>query len=368
MSGVQGGPLEPRSAERDCWIAFSHVPGIGPTRFGALLDRFGGAEVAWRAPVGALSAVLDQRSLQALIETRRNLVPEQASERVAELGATVVTRRDPDYPALLQTIPAAPFLLYVRGDVTLLSARSVAVVGTRKASDYGRKAARQIAGDLAAAGVVVVSGLAHGIDTMAHSAALERGRTVAVLGSGPDVVYPASNRRLQADIATLGALVTEYPPGTAPDPGNFPARNRIVSGLTMATVVVEASLRSGAMITAQYALDHGRDVLAVPGPIFSPGSLGVHHLISAGAGLVQGADDVLTALDLAHLSVGATSRPQPTDPLEAALISALLEGPALIDALARTVTQPVAQVARALQLLEIRGLVQHLGDMRWVAT
>jgi DNA processing protein len=353
--------------ERPYWIAFSHVPGIGPARFAGLLARFGAAAVAWHAPQGALADVLDRRSLTALITARRRLDPPTLERRVAATGAITVTWADPGYPPLLRQVDLPPFLLYLHGTATLLAEPCVAVVGTRRPTDYGLRAARLLAQGLAETGVAVVSGLALGIDAAAHEAALAHGTTIAVLGTGPDVAYPARHRGLQRRIARSGCLVSEYPPGSTPEPGNFPARNRIVSGLARATVVVEADVQSGALITARLAADQGREVLAVPGSIFSRQSAGTLALLADGAGVCRDADDVLAALGLAPTAVRGDRAALPDDPLAGQLLAALTRGPAHVDALARGLGRPVAEVTRGLSLLELAGHAEHLGGARWAA-
>jgi len=351
------------------WVAFSHVPGIGPTRLAALEGRFGDIEAAWQAPAAALAGVLDARSLASLVEVRAGLDLDAALARVEEVGARVVVRDDPAYPPQLREIGWAPFLLYVRGDVDLLATPSIAVVGTRRASEYGLQAARMLAGDLAAAGVTIVSGLALGIDGAAHRAALGiGGPTIAVLGCGIDVAYPPRHAQLQEEIATKGAVVSEYPPGTPPDGGNFPARNRIVSGLAVATLVVEAGETSGALLTARDAAEQGRDVFAVPGRIFSPASVGTHALIAAGAGIAVSADDILSALDLARTAAHREARRAlPADPVEARVLDVLGLEPAHIDELGRAAGMAAGEMARVLALLELKGLALHAGGMRWAS-
>ena len=330
---------------------------------------FGTLERAWRAPEAALRAVLDGRSAASVVRVRAHLDLDAVLSRLADLGVAVLLPDDPRYPDALHTLHRPPGVLYVAGDPSLLATRSVAVVGTRRASEYGRRAARRLAGDLAAAGLTIVSGLALGIDSVAHEAALRAaGTTIAVLGCGLDVVYPASNRRLRSRILDHGALLTEYPPGAQPQPGNFPARNRIVSGLSLAVVVIEAGRKSGALITARCALDQGRDVFAVPGSIFRASHAGANALLAAGAGVALTADEVLTALDLSHL---AACRPavscRPSDPVEAAILDYLGDEPVHIDALSVGTGIDSAAAARALSMLEIRGLVENTGGMRWVA-
>jgi DNA processing protein len=361
--------LAAAGADLRYWVAFSHVPGIGPARLGALIERLGSVEAAWHAPASALDGLLDQRSRTAFLSARTESDPDELLARVAAAGARAVTWDDPAYPARLRRVPLPPYLLYVRGNPALLDTRAVAVVGTRRASAYGRRAAAEIAGQLAAAGVTIVSGLALGVDAVAHQAALDAGgATVAVLGCGVDIVYPERNRTLTGRIATEGALISEYPPSRPPDAGNFPARNRIVSGLSLATLVVEAGVKSGALITAGFALEQGGDVFAVPGSIFSPLSEGTNLLIANGAGVARSADDILAALDLTRAAEqNAARRSLPTDPTEAALLLHLAAEPMHIDDLARAAGLGSADVARALTMMELKGLVQHTGGMRWVA-
>lgn len=357
------------AAARPYWIAFSHVPGIGPARLGVLMDRFGSIEKAWRAPDAALVPLLDQRSLASLIATRREIDPDALMRSVESQGIDVVLRGDAAYPDRLRQQSAAPYLLYVRGDPRWIGTPMVAVVGTRRATAYGRQAATRIAADLAAAGVTVVSGLAVGIDAAAHAAALEAGGgTVAVLGCGVDVVYPPGNRTLGERIAAEGALVSEYPPGRPPDPGNFPARNRIVAGLSMATVVVEAGEQSGALITAGQAAEQGGEVFAVPGSIFSPVSAGANRLLADGAGVARSADDVLSALSLYHAAAQREARALlPASPQEAAILAQLAGEPLHVDEIGRALAVESASISSALTIMELKGLVRPVGGQRWMA-
>ncbi|MFN2250492.1 MAG: DNA-processing protein DprA [Anaerolineae bacterium] len=351
------------------YVAFSHVSGIGPVRLAALLDRFGNVEAAWNASRRELAAVLDNRSAAAVVETRRHLDLGRSMKSLVELGAQVLTQDSAQYPARLREIPRPPFVLYVTGSADALSRRSVAVVGTRRASDYGLMAARRLAGGIGDRGVAVVSGMALGIDAAAHRAAVDTsGSTIAVLGCGLDIDYPFANRSLRKSVDSRGAVVTEYPPGTTPLAGNFPARNRIVSGLALATLVVEAGTRSGALITARLALDQGREVFAVPGSIFSERSAGSNGLIAAGAAPALSAGELLEALELESLVPSGTPAPEPRDATQAALLRLLGEGPLHVDDLCRAAGIPASDAARALTLMELRGWVQHMGGMRWMAT
>ena len=271
-------------------------------RLRRLLDAFGDARHAWEASAHELAAAgLQGRALSALLEARRQFDPERELRRLDQAGVQAVTIDDPTYPRRLREIYAAPPVLFVRGQLQPEDDLAVAVVGTRRATAYGKIVTEQLAGELASGGVTIVSGFARGIDTHAHRAALDAGgRTIAVFACGLDVIYPPENRDLAGRVARQGALVSEHALGTRPEATNFPARNRIVSGISRATLVVEAGERSGALITAQFALDQGRDVLAVPGPITAPSSAGANRLIQDGARLVASAADVRAELGLAE--------------------------------------------------------------------
>ncbi len=350
------------------WLAFNHVKGIGPARMDRLLGRYGTPEAAWKAPERGLADLLDGRTRAELRKMRRRLDLDRCLARLREIGAKPLVKGGPGYPDRLARLDRSPWLLYLRGDPRVLGLRGVAVVGTRKCSDYGRRAATQLSGDLARAGLSIVSGMALGIDTEAHRAAMDAGgSTTAVLGCGVDVAYPHSNRNLAQEIAVRGALISELPPGSPPLREHFPARNRIISGLSLATIVVEAGYKSGAVITARAALDQGRDVFAVPGEIFRKSAAGANQLLADGAGVALSADEVLAALDLSRLAEeNAARRALPSDPAEAELIERLADGALQIDDLARAVDQPVAEVARRLTLMELKGMVRHVGGMRWM--
>jgi DNA processing protein len=351
------------------WIGFNRVSGIGAARLQALLETFGDLETAWRAPVHDLrQAGLDQRSLRNLLKAREKLDLDAEVERLAIAGAHLLTWDDADYPPHLRQVYNAPPVLYVRGRIEKRDEWAVAVVGTRRASVYGKEATRMIATGLAHAGVTVVSGMARGVDTVAHLACLEAGgRTIAVLGCGVDVVYPADNARLAAEIAERGALVSEYGLGTQPEGRNFPARNRIISGLTLGTVVVEAGLPSGARITADFAAEQGREVFAVPGNVFNRGSRGTNLLIQQGAKLVCNAADILEELNLTMVSEQAQARAViPENETEAQLLDHLSAEPVHVDELRRAVDLPIAQVSSTLALMELKGMVRQVGGMNYV--
>jgi DNA processing protein len=353
------------------WVGFNMVRGIGPTRMRALLDRFGDVERAWHASSTELrSAGLDRRSLQNLLAARSALDLDHELERVAAVGAHVLTWESANYPQLLREISAPPPVLYVKGTITGEDAWAVAVIGARRASDYGREVTRRLASALARNGITVVSGMARGIDGEAHRAALKAGgRTIAVLGCGIDRTYPPEHHRLAQEIAARGALVSDYPLGTEPEGKNFPPRNRIISGLSLGVLVVEAAVRSGALITADYAAEQGRDVFAVPGSILARGSAGTNALIRDGAKIVLGPEDVLEELNLAMVAERAEVRQAlPADEIEAALLTYLSADPTHVDELQQRMGLPVAQVTSALALMELKGMVRQVGGMKYVVT
>jgi len=355
--------------DRRYWVGFNKVTGIGAARLRALLDYFGDLELAWRASAHDLQqAGIDQRSISNLLRIRAELNFDRELQRLEKAKVHLLCWDDDGYPKNLREVYNAPPLLYIRGQIEKRDEWAVAVVGTRRATVYGKEAARLLASGLAQAGVTVVSGLAVGIDTTAHQACLEvGGRTIAVLGSGLDIIYPERNVRLAAEIAEHGALVSEYPLGTGPDARNFPPRNRIVSGLTLGTVVVEADVGSGARITADFAAEQGREVFAVPGSLFSPGSRGTNQLIQQGAKMVCNVADILEELNLTMVSEQAQAQAVlPENEAEASLLGHLSAEPVHVDELQRAVGLPVAQVSSTLALMELKGMVRQVGGMQYV--
>jgi DNA processing protein len=284
------------------WLRIYLTPNLGPITFAGLLERWGSPEKILKAPIDELEKVCRRKiSAQALIkgdpEVERQVTEE--INKIARHHVRVITCRDVDFPKNLLNIKSYPPVLYVRGNILPQDANAVAIVGTRTPSRKGMNLARSIAREVAGRGYTVVSGLARGIDSEVHCGALEaEGRTIAVLGCGLDIEYPPENRKLKERIIESGAVITEFPMGTRPERGNFPRRNRIISGLSLGAVVIEAGQRSGALITARYALEQNREVMAVPGEVRTHLAQGVNSLIKQGAELVESADDIIAALPL----------------------------------------------------------------------
>ena len=352
------------------WLALSRVKGIGPARFRLLLDAFGTAEAVWSAEVGAWQrAGLDARTAASFEQQRRRIVPEAERERLDRLRVTALRVGDPGYPRLLREIPLPPPILYVRGMLTGHDDVALAIVGTRRASAYGRQVTERLAAELVAQGVTVVSGLARGIDTVAHTAALDAGgRTIAVQGCGPDLVYPPENARLAARIVESGAVVTEFAPGTQPEAGNFPARNRLISGLSLGVLVTEAPEDSGALITTRFAAEQGRDVFAVPGNIYNRASFGSNRLIQDGAKLVLGVEDVVNELNLHLIPQQLDMRELlPENDVEARLLAEMSQRdePRHIDELCHATGLAVAELSGTLVMLELKGFVRLVGPMTY---
>ena len=354
------------------WLALWGLPGVGPVLFHRLVQAFGSPAQVFTTPLKELRAIrgISTAMAQGILGFRDwDRVEEQLS-RLKAFGGQMLTLDAPYYPARLKEIPFPPPLIFVKGEIKTEDSLALAMVGTRGASYYGTKTCRNLARELAYRGVTVVSGLARGIDSAAHQGSLEGGgRTLAVLGCGLDVVYPPENRELYGRIQESGALVSEYPLGTPPEAHNFPRRNRIISGLSLGVLVVEAGAKSGAHITAQCALEQGREVFAVPGPITSPTSLGPHRWIKEGAKLVQDVNDILAELP----KIGPAILAETDGPLEALvrarptifqvddpLLPLLGSEPLQLEELVQASRLPAPDVMSRLTLLELQGLVREL--------
>jgi DNA processing protein len=350
-------------------LALSLVPGIGPQRLRLIVATFGSAKAALDAPQSKLQSLEGiGRAAATAIKAASAADGERVMAQLATLGARVLICGQPEFPPQLEEIPESPSVLYVWGDMSLLTRPSVAFVGSRDHSTYGAEAARVLAGAVGQR-AVVVSGMARGIDAIAHTAALDAGGTsIGVLGNGFGVIYPAANRALYDRMVAHGCLVTEHPPGERPHAGSFPKRNRLISGLSRAVVVVEADVKSGALVTANEGVEQGRTVLAVPGPITSRTSTGCNKLIQQGAKPALCAADILEELGLASgmRELGmALSTPAPRVPpidltgLQLTLWSRMTTEPQHVDALVVATRTGAANVLGALTELELRGLVRQ---------
>ncbi|QSV45812.1 DNA-processing protein DprA [Geobacter benzoatilyticus] len=345
------------------WFALRSVPLVGNVLFRRLLERFGSPEAVFRASDAALAAVKGVSA--AVVTSLRDHDPRPFAERetaaLVRAGCRIVTLLDDEYPPLLREIADPPPFLYVRGSLAGIGT-AVAVVGSRRASAYGRTVTERMAEELSRAGVAVISGLARGIDTAAHNGALKgEAKTVGVLGCGVDVVYPAENRRLFAEMAERGAVVSEFPLGTAPLAENFPRRNRIISGISHGVLVVEAAERSGSLVTARIALDQGRDVYAIPGNITNKGSRGANRLIREGAKLVDGVDDILEELPGGRVARRGVPMPaHDLSPAEAAVFALLSAEPLHIDRIIAKSALTVGELSAMLLRLELKGAVTQL--------
>jgi DNA processing protein len=372
------------------WVGFNRVQGIGPVRLKTLIDHFGGLQTAWDAPPNALkNAGLDSRTLQKFLQVRQQTDLDSEMEHIARLGLTILTLEDPRYPPLLKVVPDAPPLLYIRGNLTESDTHAIAVVGTRRATTYGKTIAAELAGGLARNGITVISGLALGIDGTAHRAALDSGgRTIAVLAHGLDTIYPSEHTALAEAITNQGVLISELPLGSRPDRGHFVPRNRLISGLSLGVVVVEASESSGAIKTADYALDQGREVFAVPGNASSPTSRGTNALIRNGAKMVTQIQDILEEIDpawvasvahpaspVAPVTAKTPQMPHPeqpptqsesAEPEELKLLELLSTTPLHVDELTRRSGLPAAQVISLLTIMELQGRVLQTGILQFI--
>jgi DNA processing protein len=357
------------------WLALHLVPGMGPVTCGKLVDHFGSPHKVLSADIRELKAIcrLRQESLRALSDQGRQKLKALASDQIEKAAARdirIIACDDPLYPSLLRNIHDPPVVLYVLGDPEILRCKGIGIVGSRAATHYGKSIAEQMAESLARKGFAIISGMALGIDSAAHKGALAAGgRTIAVLACGLDIIYPPGNHMLYKDIAVSGAVVSEYPLGTLPDNFRFPARNRIISGLSRGVVVVEAANRSGSLITANHALEQGREVFAVPGRIDSLKSAGTHTLLQQGAKLVHSVNDIVEEfLDANPLEIqvetGNKEREQELfaqlNEKEAVLWACLDVYPRTIDEIVRESGFAPQKANELLLYLELKGMVQAL--------
>ena len=373
------------NTERAQWVALRRA-GLGSESFRSLIAYFGSIAEAWEAPSGAArEAGLRAQYVRGFERARREFAPEQELEALEKHGVRTLTWEDEAYPSLLQEIPQSPPVLFVRGSAGPQFEQALAVVGTRRVTPYGREVCEQYCGAVARAGVAIVSGLARGIDSIAHRVAVDEGApTVAVLAGGIDGIYPKENAGLAERVMGQGCVVSEYPPGVKTRADYFPRRNRIISGLARATLVIEAGMTSGALHTAHHALEQNREVFATPGSVFSQQSVGTNRLIrESAAKLVGSAEELCEELNLLsigqQLSLGAAapaeartdaapSAPVETSTEEGRVLHWLEEGPLHVDEVARRAELPVQVVTGALLTLELRGLVRQQEPLTYLRT
>jgi DNA processing protein len=353
-------------------LSLWNTPGIGPQRLRSLMDRFSSAKAIYAASTRQLCEVEGvDNATAAKIKSHIDLAAAEKQLKQAQAaGITVLTLWDEAYPGMLRPLYDPPVILFVQGELEALMCKSVAVVGTRAPSEYGQIIAQKLTRELVQHGLVVVSGLARGIDTISHHEAIAQGgKTVAVLGSGLDQIYPGENRRLARMISEHGALVSEYVLGTMPDAPHFPRRNRIIAGLSAATLVIEAGENSGALITADNALEYNREVMAVPGNVTNPKSWGCNRLIQQGAKLVQQVEDVLVEIGMADHKALDQQLDLPglgMLPDEEKLLALLTQEPQHIDLIAHSFAKPVSVVLSLLLQLELKNLVTQLAGKKFV--
>jgi DNA processing protein len=350
------------------WLALHLIPGLGNLTFKKLLDRFGSPAQVLRSGTRELLEVegLRREIARRIVKKEFSADPSKVLRSLEKWDAKILTFGNPAYPASLREIHDPPMVLYLRGGLIPQNFSFVAVVGSRNPTSYGLRAAENLAQGLARRGTGIVSGLARGIDSAAHWGCLSgHGFTVAVLGTGIDTVYPASNKKLFDEIARMGTLISEFPLGTPPEPKNFPIRNRIISGLGKGVIVVEATMNSGSLITASMALEQGREVFAVPGSIQSFKSRGCHFLIKQGAKLVENSDDVLDELGLNYTFAPKTDTfktplSPPTDEWERKVYELVGDYPIHIDEIAREGKLEPSVVSAALMRMELKGIIRQL--------
>ncbi|NOK85746.1 MAG: DNA-protecting protein DprA [Chloroflexi bacterium AL-W] len=357
------------------WLGFSLIPNIGGQRIHQLLHYFKDLTTAWKATeADYIKAGIPQKAAKSIVQARSKIDLQGELNKLTTLRAHLITWQDEAYPAHLRPLDDAPPLLYVRGALTVADEQSIAVVGTRKVTKHGRDTTFELCKRLAQHGVTIVSGLAHGVDTAAHQGALAGGgRTIAVLGNGVDKAYPPENRDLARRIVSdgNGAVISEFPIGTPPHRNNFPRRNRIISGMSLALLITEAPLKSGALITAEFALEQGRDVFAVPGGIHNQSAAGTNRLIQEGAKLVMNERDILDELQIrvqARQTKVKVEQVAPSGGIEQTLLNLLGAEPVHIDEIVRLSQFSIADVSSTLTILELKGLAEMVGHMQYSRT
>ncbi len=352
-------------------IALLKVPGIGPQRFKNLIDAFGSIAHILKAPLSELEQTRElSRPLASELQNSYNETKaEEIALQIEKLRWDFLFSDEDEYPHLLKKIHSSPPLIFCTGQPLDNNDRMIAIVGTRRATDSGRHIAYQLANSLASDGIVVVSGMAEGIDSSAHAGALEAGgKTIAVWGSSLDHVFPTSNKSLAERIKESGTIISEYLPGTRPDKTTFPSRNRIISGMSEGIIVVEAGQKSGALITASLALEQGREVFAVPGSPMSKASIGTNQLIKEGASLVTSVEDIYSSLPTLKGTVISKRFVKPPDmtDVEEQLLELISSEPIQLDQLSRTANLSIGELSQLLLALELKGIVREISGKRFM--
>ena len=351
-------PLPPAGSEPEAWLALDLIPGLGSDGARRLLKQFGSPSAILSLSYPALASIVNSNVASAIVAGADPAKLAAALAWLDDANNHLLTLADTDYPALLMEIPDPPVMLFLKGRRELLGAQGLAVVGSRNATPGGKQTAELFSGTLSDAGLTIVSGMAMGIDAAAHQGGLAgRGSSIAVVGTGLDLVYPARNKALAHTLAEKGLILSEFSLGTPALANNFPRRNRIISGLARGVLVVEAALASGSLITARMAAEQGRDVFAIPGSIHSPFAKGCHHLIKQGAKLVDDASDILLELGLAPVAGATAKAPGMVGDL---VLDAMGFDPVSIDALTGRVAMPTEKIVARLTELELDGAIASL--------
>ncbi len=364
----------------DAHLFFHYCEGIGPKRFRLVVQAFGDALLACTAPKDQwFSLGFPPKIIEAVFLSKARFDLKNVKEQLARFEIQYLPQCDPTFPSMLQEIPDCPIGLFIKGSFVPTDTKALAVVGTRKVTPYGREVTERFVSQLVSRGFTIVSGLARGVDGIAHKAALAAGgRTIAVLGCGLDEVYPPEHKQLASEVIQRGVIVSEFVPHTKLMPGNFPARNRIVSGLSLGVLVTEGSSQSGTNITAMMAVDQNREVFAIPGPITSQMSQGPAKLIQMGAKLVLSVEDILSEIHIASVDINTTvnaapnghqmiTKPEFDDKTQEQVWQLLVNGQRHVDELGRELKLSLPLLTTSLTLLELKGMIKHLGDGVWMA-
>jgi len=369
--------MKSHTINNEAHLFFHYCHGVGPKRFKLICEAFGNASQALSASRQKwLDIGFTPKLVDSIFKQKTFFDAVGIKQELAKLNIYYLASCDLGFPKILTEIADCPIGLFVKGELKAADAKALAVVGTRRATNYGKEVTQRFVASLVGRGFAIISGLARGIDGIAHKVALDNGgRTIAVMGCGLDSIYPPEHKVLAAQIVQHGALVSEYPPHTAINPGNFPARNRIISGLSLGVIVTEGSIKSGTNITAMMAVEQNRDVFAIPGPITSSMSMGPGKLIQMGAKLVMSVDDILTELQIAsnELNINQSKNGQNINQIQfedknqEKIWQFLLNGNSHIDDISRSVKIPITTVMTALTLMELRGIVKNLGEGVWMA-